>query len=462
MKTLGSSFRDPSGSVYVQDGVLKRRVNETYRRDFELLLSSGLFEELVSEGLLVGHEMLGDEEAARVGAYRVIVPERVGFISYPYEWCFGQLRDAALATLRIQSIALDHGMSLKDASAFNIQFAPAGPVLIDTLSFEELEEGRPWVAYGQFCRHFLAPLALMSLVDVRLGQMSRAFLDGVPLDLASRLLPAKTKLRPGLQIHIHAHAKSQLKHADKGIGSEQVKGRFSMKAFRGLIDNLTSVVGSLEWDPKGTQWVDYYADATHYSETAFDKKLELVAGFIRQVDPDSVWDLGANTGMFSRLAADIARHTIAFDIDPGAVEAHYRNLKELKDEARVLPLVLDLTNPSPALGWANAERDTLEDRGPVDLVLALALVHHLAIGNNVPLEMIADWFARLARHLIVEFAPKDDPKVEFMLASREDIFTDYTEAGFERAFERGFQLRAKEAVEGSGRILYLFEARGSA
>ena len=165
--------------------------------------------------------------------------------------------------------------------------------------------------------------------------------------------------------------------------------------------------------------------------------------------------------MFSRIAADIAGHTIAFDIDPGAVETHYRQLKDENNEVRVLPLVLDLTNPSPALGWANEERDTLEERGPVDLALALALVHHLAIGNNVPLEMIADWFARLARHLVVEFVPKDDPKVGFMLASREDIFTDYTEAGFERAFERRFQIRAKEAVGGSGRILYLYESRSS-
>jgi ribosomal protein L11 methylase PrmA len=442
--------------MYVEDGILKRRVNEVYRHDFDLLTSSGLLETLVEQNLLIPHET--HEPADEDGAYKILVPEVVPFISYPYEWSFSQLKDAALATLQIQTLALDAGMSLKDASAYNIQFGGGRAVLIDTLSFEKLVEGQPWIAYAQFCRHFLAPLALMSLVDIRLGTMSRMFIDGVPLDLASELLPGKTKLRPGLQIHIHAHAKSQRKRSGDAIKREDVKGRFSLKAFRGLIDNLMGVVRSLEWAPEGTTWVDYYAEAAHYSEEALDRKRELVAALMKQVDPKIVWDLGANTGMFSRIAADHGAHTVAFDVDPGAVEAHYLKAKE-DGLTQVLPLVLDLTNPSPSIGWANAERDTLEDRGPADLVLALALVHHLAIGNNVPLGMIASWLARLTRWVVVEFVPKNDPKIEFMLGSRDDIFDTYSEAGFERAFAEHLELRSKEPVGDSGRILYLYERR---
>ncbi|MGI8407978.1 MAG: SAM-dependent methyltransferase [Actinomycetota bacterium] len=458
MDLLGSSFRDPSGYVYLDEGILKRRVDESYREQFDLLTSSGLLQVLFEEGLLIHHEEADPAEAERIGAFKVLRPEPLPFVSYPYEWCFGQLKDAALSTLRIQSLSLDHGMTLKDASAFNIQFLKGQPVLIDTLSFEKLEEGRPWVAYGQFCRHFLAPLALMSSVDVRLGQMSRIFLDGIPLDLASELLPGKSKLRPGLQIHIHSHAKSQLKHGSKGLEAGEAKGRFSMKAFRGLIDNLAGVVRSLEWNPAGTTWVDYYAEASHYSEVAVEDKRKLVRAFVERVDPATCWDLGANTGMFSRVAADTAADTIAFDIDPGAVEAHYLRIKEERN-AGILPLVVDLSNPSPSIGWANAERMTLEERGPADLVLALALVHHLAIGNNVPLGMIAAWLARLARHIIIEFVPKTDPKVGFMLSSREDVFRDYSIEGFERAFTESFEILAKEPVADSGRTLYLMEKR---
>ena len=455
---LGSSFRDPCGFVFLDQGVLKRQINEAYRDDYEALTGSGLGDVLVAEGLLIPHEELGDEEARRRGAYKVIRPEPVDFISYPYEWCFGQLKDAALATLRIQSLALDHDMSLKDASAFNIQFRRGRPVLIDTLSFERLEKGRPWVAYGQFCRHFLAPLALMSTRDVRLGQMSRVFLDGIPLDLASELLPAKSRLKLGLQIHIHSHAKSQLKHAGKGVGRDEVKGRFSMKAFRGLVDNLRAVIESIEWEPAGTEWVDYYAEATHYSEAALEAKQRLVDQFVRAVNPGTVWDLGANTGMFSLIAARHSRHTVAFDIDPAAVELHYREIKRRDERTDVLPLVLDLTNPSPALGWANRERDSLAGRSPVDLVLALALIHHLAIGNNVPFERVAYELSRLARSLVIEFVPKDDPKVRFMLASREDIFDRYSQDDFERAFEARFRITSKDPVGDSGRTLYLMDA----
>ena len=247
------------------------------------------------------------------------------FISYPYEWSFSQLKDAALLTLKIQKIALEHGMSLKDASAYNIQFVKGKPLLIDTLSFEKYAEGRPWVAYRQFCQHFLAPLALMARRDVRLNQLSRIFLDGIPLDLASRLLPVGTRFKFSLLSHIHLHARSQKHYQDKPVKtSERKLSRFS---FLALIDSLESAVASLRWQPRGTEWAEYY-DHTNYSDSAIDFKLKCVDDFLKALNPRHVWDIGANTGLFSRLAS--ARHipTVSLDIDPAAVEKNYRQCRQ--------------------------------------------------------------------------------------------------------------------------------------
>jgi ribosomal protein L11 methylase PrmA len=232
-----------------------------------------------------------------------------------------------------------------------------------------------------------------------------------------------------------------------------------MNAFRGIVESLTGIIRSLSWEPEGTEWGDYYAKADHYSEAALAEKQQLVEAFVQKVRPTSVWDIGANTGMFSRIAARHSVHTVAFDIDPAAVEAHYRALKKAESNENILPLVLDLANPSPAIGWSNSEREAIGERGPVDLVLALALVHHLAIGNNVPLPLVAKEFARLCRYLLIEFVPHDDPKVSFMLSSREDIFGGYSEEAFRRAFESFFEISAREKLGDSGRTLYLMEAR---
>lgn len=452
---LPSSFRDPSGFVYIQDGVLRRQVNEVYRPDYEHLMASGLYDSLVGDGLLVEHREVDAE--ATSDAFKVLAPQRVPFVSYPYEWCFGQLQAAALATLAIQSIALDHGMSLRDASAYNIQFLRGRPVLIDTLSFERLREGTPWIAYRQFCQHFLAPLALMSMVDVRLGQLSRLYLDGVPLNLASELLPGRSRLRPAIQLHIHSHGRSQDRHAGKPSRRDDVQGRFSLRAFRGLVESLRSAVEAMEWQPD-SHWNSYYDEAESYSEEGHQDKLELVGSYLSILDPDSVWDLGANTGLYSRLATERGAHTVSFDMDPASVETNYRDATARKDPL-MLPLVMDLANTSPAIGWRNRERMTLSERGPVDVVMALALVHHLAIGNNVPLPEIARAFRDYGSSLLIEFVPKSDPKVRLLLSSREDIFPGYDQAGFEAAFGEVFTVERRHQIRGSDRILYLMRAR---
>ncbi|MGC4119698.1 MAG: hypothetical protein QM765_35025 [Myxococcales bacterium] len=446
---VGASFRDPAGFVFEREGTLLRQVNLEYRPHFERLQSSGLLAKLWEEGLLVDHEEVDAPPAAPEVAWKVLRPRRVGFVSYPWEWCFEQLQDAALATLRIQELALARGMTLKDAAAPNAQFHAGRPVHIDSLSFEVLPEAAPWVAYGQFCRHFLAPLAL-SRVDARLAALSRNHVDGIPLDLASRTLPATSWLSFGLLVHLHLHARFE----SRASGPVSPKGRrFSQSSLSGLIASLASTCRSLRSRSPATVWGGYQPEGS-YSAAALAQKRDTVTRMLERARPATVWDLGANTGEFSRIAAGVAAEVVALDGDPAAVQAHYRALKA-RDERRVLPLLVDLANPTGAQGWAHAEHRSLQSRGPCDLAMALALVHHLAIGNQVPLPRLADWLASIARRVILEFVPREDPQVVQLLATRPGAFPDYQPAAFEAAMRQRFEVEDRVPLEGSGRVLYL-------
>ena len=450
---LPSSFRDPSGFLFKHNDILYRQINNPYKPDYDLLMQSGLYERLTLEGLLIPHKEVDPPH----NPYKIIQPEIIPFISYPYEWCFSQLKDAALATLKIQKIALDFGMSLKDGSAYNIQFRNGKSILIDTLSFEKYQEGKPWIAYRQFCQHFLAPLALMAYTDVRLSQLLRIYIDGIPLDLASRLLPANSRLRFSLLSHIHLHSKSQKHFAGKQVN---ISNRtINRKSLQNIIDNLESTISKLAWQPQGTEWAEYYED-TNYSQEAVMHKKRLVEAYLSESKPRTVWDLGANTGLFSRIAMAKDIDAIAFDVDPAAVEKNYRQMQENK-ETKMLPLCLDLTNPSPSIGWANEERLSLINRGPADTVLALALVHHLAISNNVPFSHIAAFLRLLCRSLIIEFVPKNDSQVQRLLHSREDVFPDYDQEHFEASFGEYFSLIKRETIADTKRALYLMEKQSA-
>jgi hypothetical protein len=451
---VAGSFRDTTGFLFFSDGVLYRQINQSYRKDYELLIQSGLYARLTSCGFLIAHAE-ADKGISRQHdiAFKVIQPEYVPFISYPYEWCFSQLKDAALLTLAIQKKALQANMSLKDCSAYNVQYLHGRPVFIDTLSFEHYNEGSPWVAYRQFCQHFLAPLALMAYRDTRLNQLAKIFIDGIPLDLASGMLPLRTNFRLGLLMHLHLHARMQRRFSQKK--SRLQHKTFSRNSFFALIDNLQDAVGKLQWLPHGTEWAEYYSD-TNYSETAFKHKQNLVRDFIAQASPKTVWDLGANVGVFSRIPAGMGIPTIAFDVDPAAVEKFYCDCRK-NNENNLLPLLMDMTNPSPDLGWAHTERIRLAGRGPADTLMALALVHHLAIGNNVPLHNIAKFFSSLCEHLIIEFVPKEDSQVKRLLLSRTDIFTSYSREAFENVFRRFFNLVRIENIDDSLRTLYLMK-----
>ncbi|HEX7259659.1 MAG TPA: class I SAM-dependent methyltransferase, partial [Candidatus Saccharimonadia bacterium] len=322
-------------------------------------MSSGLYDNLIKQHLLIDHQEVARPSGLKLEAqhYKLLRPRQLNFISYPYEWSFSQYKDAALVTLRIQQEALKHGMVLKDASAYNIQFVDGRPMLIDTLSFESLAHMQAWTAYKQFCQHFLAPLALMSKVDVRMGGMMRSYIDGIPLDLVAALLPRHQRLRPGLLIHLWLHAKAQQRFAggSKVSAKPRAVAGGNSRVLVAQADSLRRLVASLRLPAKHTtEWGEYYT-FTNYEEKSFQAKQKLVASYIKKVKPPVVWDLGGNDGRFTRVAVEAgAEKAICFDIDPIAVEKNYHYSKK-HPETAVLPLLLDLTNPSPALGWANRE-----------------------------------------------------------------------------------------------------------
>jgi hypothetical protein len=431
-----SSFRDKNSRVFDNDGHILRYMSMSALVDYKLLMYSGLGSELWDKRLLIKHYEVDDN---------TIYPETIPCIAYPYEWCFSQLKDAALLTLEIQEIALEYRMSLKDASAYNVQFIGCKPIFIDTTSFERYQEGKPWVAYGQFCRHFLAPLSLMAYTDIRLNKLMQLYIDGIPLDLTSKLLPLPSKFSE-LGVHIHLHSKM--------VGSvdnnRKVEGKISYNQLKGIIQSLRRAVSALKPKDTKTIWGNY--DREHYTGEAFNDKVKFVVDVAKEINPNRVIDFGANNGLITRLIE--SKYKVALDMDINCVEHLYKS-----GEVNILPLVCDLTVPSPSIGWDNKERSSLKQRYQADLCLALALVHHLAIGNNVPLGMIAQMFAEYGEYLVVEFVPKHDMKVRMMLANRGDIFTDYTQQGFEREFSKVFDIINKHEIVESDRVMYFMKRK---
>lgn len=446
-----ASFRDPDGFIFIKNGTIYRQVNNSYKNNYEYLMSAGLYDTLIKDQLLIPHQEVQSNDDS--GCYKWIQPQKIPFISYPYEWSFSQLKDAALVTLQICEIALDHGMILRDACAYNIQFFKGKPIFIDTLSFDRFEEGKPWNAYQQFCQQFLAPLALMNYSDLRMNCLLKNYINGIPLDLTSKLLPMKTKLNISMLLHIHMHAKQQKIHENEKHQTNSVK--IKKQGLLALLDSLKSAIIRLKGNRDPTIWENYYND-NNYSKRAMEDKYQIIQQFVDTCAPVSAWDLGANIGVFSRIPASKGIPVISFDIDPNCVELNYLETKK-SEESDILPLYLDLCNPTPGIGWGNTERKSLHQRGPTDLILALGLIHHITIANNIPLYRIAQYFGLIGNKLIIEFIPKEDSQVQKMLSARTDIFASYSVDTFEKEFGSFFKIIKKQKIADSERIIYLME-----
>lgn len=451
-----ASFRDPDGFVYRREGVLYRQVNSRFAGTYRTLTEQKLFDRLIRDGLLIPHEEAPLDRAYSADAAAVLRPHPLPYISYPHEWSFGALRDAALLTLDIQERILDAGFVLKDASAFNVQFIGSAPIFIDSLSFALYSEGKPWAPYRQFCMHFLAPLALMSYRDLRCADLLRAHLEGIPLDLCAKLLPFRTKLSPRLASHIHLHSKFESSGgAGRSASSQRLK--VSKSGLRGLLGSLRNTVSALPMPLEHTRWGGYEPEES-YSAAAVEAKEQTVKAALDQVSPRQVWDIGANRGRFSRIAAGAGAYVVSFDVDPMCVEQSYAHAKRER-RRDLLSLRLDATNPTGRSGWAAGERMSVSDRGPADLVLALALIHHLAISHHITFEQLSGWLAEIGKAVLLEFVPIDDPQSRSILGDRAANFDWYNAARLEDALRERFTIRSCTALPESSRTLYLLERR---
>lgn len=454
-RTLPSSFRDPAGYVFSSGGEILRAVTTHGAADYEHLMSCGLGGSLLRDRLLLAHEELPAAVEHWPGIEHLLRPEQLVFVSYPYEWCFSQLKDAALLTLEIQERALASGMSLKDASAFNIQFHKGRPVLIDTLSFE-IDTGGPWVAYEQFCRHFLAPLLLIEGISPEAGRLSAIDLGGIDLGFASRMLGWRSYLKAGALLHVHMHAKAIARRsADQAKPDQGRRG-----GAKQILDSLRRAVEGIRPPRLESEWSEYADQSSHYTAEALELKSLIVGQVLGSVPRGLVYDVGGNTGRYARIAAEAGHPCVLFDSDIECVERAYRRMKD-SGETRILPLRLDVSNPTPALGVNLEERSSLFARPKADLVMALALIHHLRLRENIPFKHIAEFFASLGRALLLEWVGPEDQMARPMLMAKRSPPQDYNLEHLLNAFTTKYRLIERKPLAGMDRTLLVLECHDS-
>jgi ribosomal protein L11 methylase PrmA len=384
----------------------------------------------------------------------VIQHPRLDFISYPYEWSFSGLRAAALLTLDLHLDALPHGLTLSDASAYNVQFVGPRPIFIDYLSLIRYEAGEIWLGYRQFCEQFLNPLLLTAKTGVAFQGWYRGSPDGLSSADLGALLPLRSKLDPRIALHVLLQGRMQRSVTAKRTSIAK-KIRLSQTALENNLRSVRAWVAKLEpLTSRRTPWQSYERTVQYTGEERAIKA-RFIGEVVAAAHPRTVWDLGCNSGEYSEIALSSGAQTvIGFEPDLGALEAAYR--RAVTKRLNFLPLALDLTNPSPSLGWRNQERLGLTERRNADLVLCLALLHHLVLGRNLPLAQVLEWLVSLAPRGVVEFVPKEDPMSEQLTALKPDIAPEYrreTVAGILRKLAR---IEREEVVTGTGRILFAF------
>jgi SAM-dependent methyltransferase len=436
-------------------GEVLRGLSEKGLGDWHALAGTRAFERLVSEGKLVGSELLGDPALSADPALRpyagVVRHERVPFVSYPYEWPFSMLRDAALLQLEVLRAALADGLVVKDASPYNVQWRGAGPVFVDVGSFERLPEGEPWAGYRQFCMLFLYPLLLGAYAGVDHRPLLRGRVDGIPPAECAAMLRGH-RLRRGVATHVLLHARLERRYGARSDAREQVRAAgFNAALIDANARRLERLVRRLDRRPPETPWGDY-AGTEPERKAAFVR--EALAARRRRL----VWDVGCNDGRHSRIAAEHADTVVALDADAAVVDRLYRDLRA--EGARgILPLAVDVADPSPGLGWRLRERLPLEERGRPDLVLCLAVVHHLVLGAGIPLAGVVDWLRSLDASVAVELVGPDDPRAAGLMARKRGAHPDYSRRHFEAALGERFDVeRTLELAEGR-RVLYLARPR---
>lgn len=449
------SFRDRSGRVYRHGDRILRGLSEAAFAGWRELEESGLYARLRERESLVGTRLLGPSEVpselAALGWSAVLEHEPIPFVSHPWEWPFEMLRDAALLELDVLDEALEKGMVLRDGTAHNVQFVGSRPVFIDVPSLGPYRAGEAWAGYRQFCSELLNPLLLESVRGIPSHVLLRGALGGVPPATCARALSTRDLLRRGVLAHVWLHAKADARYrgTEEDVRSELALAGFSGELVRRNSRSLRRAIEALAPPRRATAWEDYETRTT-YSESDARVKEDVVRRAC--AGARLAWDLGANTGRYSRVAAEAGPFVVAIDSDAGCVARLYGELRRAGDR-RVLPLLGDVADPSPGLGWRRSERGPLESRGRPDVVLALALVHHLVLHGNLRTEEVAAWLAGLGRRLVVEFVTKEDPMARRLLRNRDDQFDDYDLVAFERALESRGRITERHVLCGGTRVL---------
>lgn len=463
----GGSFRDPSGYVFLRDTDVIRTVNPIARESFRQVVDSGVIDSLVKAGLLIGTEILSldgikiDEFKGPRGESPCMLLRhpKIPFISYPYEWTFEQLRDASLAHLQVQMKALDAGVSLSDATPFNMQFLDGKVVHMDVLSLKPYEDGEHWAGYNQFCRTFLLPLLIESWCGVSFQPMLRGNIEGISLHDAMRLLP-KTKLWTSLNgiIHVAMHARIvEMANSTSAVKKGKAVAVLSKSQYKAILREMHNWIASLRSGRKTSYWTDYAAVNT-YTNVMRDAKIGFISRWAKaEIQDGVVWDIGGNTGDYSKAALDAgAAAAIVFDSDLDSLERAYARRKQ---GLNILPVLMDLADPSPSQGWNQAERQGLNERTRPDGIMALAVMHHMVIGRNLPFEAVLDRFVSTAATGIIEFVPKTDPMVEEMLLHRQDVFIDYDEAHFLSYLEKRASILDRHNFMENGRLMVSYRRK---
>lgn len=443
-----ASFKDPSGFVFQANDINYRQVNKIYAENYELLFSSGLYKNLTEKKLLIPHTEVAENITQSPDWYKTLLPQQINFISYAYEWSFDQLKDAALLTLKVLKIAVEHGMILKDATPFNIQFNDGRPVFIDTLSFEKYDTTKPWIAYRQFCECFLFPLYLEHYLKSDVQKILSTYLEGIPVDITARLLPMKSSLNMGVWLHVFLQ--NNVKEDKGSVGSQ---GIFDKKKLDHLIEHLKSIIEKFKLNTSiNSTWSNYYTE-TILSKDYLHEKEKIFRSFINEINFENALDAGANDGYFSQIIAEKKHPVISIDFDNQCINNLYKSVKK-NNITNILPLCIDLTNPSPAVGFRNTERQSFIQRAKADLVTALALIHHLILSKNIPVEDVAAFMEMVTtKYLIIEFVPVSDPKSQELIKNK-NSYHQYDEASFENFFSQFFIIEKKQSVPTTNRILY--------
>lgn len=441
------SFRDPASRVVLEEQSVIRLLDRRGLEDWRALAASRLYSQAVAEGRLISATEIEPSDGAE-GALR---HPRLPFISYPFEWTFSMLRDAALLQLDLMEQALGEGLIFKDATPYNIQFPEGRPQFIDIGSFESYRKGEPWVGYRQFCRQFLYPLLLRAWTGVPFQPWLRGDPEGPTSAQMWKLLPARRKASPAALLHVGLQARAEARMRGEAVRTSLSEAGFSREMILTNVRKLRSLVESLEWGPEGGDWAEYQA-CDHVARDR-DAKTRFLAEAIAATTPKAVLDLGANDGHFSRLAAEKGAVAIAVDGDEAVLDRLYRSLSP---GTMLVPILADLSNPSPAQGWAGLERPALFDRARPDLIVAYGLIHHLIYTASVPPQRVIDWLAGFGVPVVVEYVAPEDPMVARLTANKrpEELHPGRDRDSFERMIGGRFRVDDQVDLAGGTRSLY--------